>query len=214
MGDQERLVLSRAGLLGMCAQPCGSYGDEDPRDSADPLSSLTLWPARQLGLHRRSTQQAQTDCFPLLKDGCPSCILGSTWYIHHQLCTCVQLSATLWYPIERSPPGSSVHGILQARIREWVAIISSRGSSRPRDGTCLSCVSCIGRRVLYHWATWDALSITTAKPKGSGGDVSSLQGSERTSDAHQNSTHITASLASNWDLLVWTSGQHPKKSGY
>ena len=42
MGDQERLVLSRAGLLGMCAQPCGSYGDEDPRDSADPLSSLTL----------------------------------------------------------------------------------------------------------------------------------------------------------------------------
>ena len=49
-----------------------------------------------------------------------------------------------------SPPGSSAHGILQARILEWVAISSSRGSSRPRDQTC---VSCIGRRVLYHWAT-------------------------------------------------------------
>ena len=48
-----------------------------------------------------------------------------------------------------SPPGSSVHGILQARIQEWVAISSSRGSSRPRDGTRVSCVSSIGRRVLY-----------------------------------------------------------------
>ena len=46
-----------------------------------------------------------------------------------------------------SPPGSSVHGISQARILEWVAISSSRGSSRPRDRTL---VSCIGRQVLYH----------------------------------------------------------------
>ena len=44
-----------------------------------------------------------------------------------------------------SPPGSSVHGILQARTREWVAVPSSRGSSRPRDGTCIFCV---GRRIL------------------------------------------------------------------
>ena len=40
-----------------------------------------------------------------------------------------------------SPPGSSVHGILQARILEWVAIPSSRGSFQPRDGTCISYVS-------------------------------------------------------------------------
>ena len=44
-----------------------------------------------------------------------------------------------------SPPGSSVHGISQARILEWVAISFSRGSSRPRDGTY---VSCIGRQML------------------------------------------------------------------
>ena len=49
-----------------------------------------------------------------------------------------------------SPPGSSVHGILQARILEWVAMPSSRGSSRPRDQTHISYISCIGRRVLYH----------------------------------------------------------------
>ena len=49
-----------------------------------------------------------------------------------------------------SPPGSSVHGILQARILEWVAISFSRGSSRPRDQTHASYVSCTGRQVLYH----------------------------------------------------------------
>ena len=43
-----------------------------------------------------------------------------------------------------SPPGSSVHGILPARILEWVAISSSRGPSRSRDQTCVCCGSCIG----------------------------------------------------------------------
>ena len=52
-------------------------------------------------------------------------------------------------PMICSPPDSSVHGILQARILEWVDISFSRGSSRPRDWTCVSYVFCIGRRVLY-----------------------------------------------------------------
>ena len=51
--------------------------------------------------------------------------------------------------VDCSPPGFSVHGIFQTRIREWVAISSSRRSSRPRDWTC---VSCIGRWILYHWS--------------------------------------------------------------
>ena len=55
-----------------------------------------------------------------------------------------------------SPPGSVVSGILQARVLEWVAISFSRGSSQPRDQTRVSCVSCIGRQILYHWATWEA----------------------------------------------------------
>ena len=41
---------------------------------------------------------------------------------------------------DRSPPGSSVHGISQARIREWVALSFSRASSWPRDWTCMSCI--------------------------------------------------------------------------
>ena len=51
--------------------------------------------------------------------------------------------------MDHSPPGSSVHGILQARILEWVAMPSSRGPSRPRDLTHVSYVFSTGRQVLY-----------------------------------------------------------------
>ena len=48
--------------------------------------------------------------------------------------------------MDYSPLGSSVHGILQARILEWVAMPSSKGSSPPRDQICVSCISCIAGR--------------------------------------------------------------------
>ena len=47
----------------------------------------------------------------------------------------------------------------QARMLEWVAISSSRRSSRPRDRTNVSCISCLGRQVLYHCTTWGALIL-------------------------------------------------------
>ena len=56
-----------------------------------------------------------------------------------------------------SPPGSSVHGISQARILEWAAISFSRGSSWPRNQTWVYWIFCIGRWVLYllsHWGSW------------------------------------------------------------
>ena len=52
-----------------------------------------------------------------------------------------QSCRTLCDPMDCSPPGSSVHGILQARMLEWVAILLSRGSYRPRDRTWFSCIS-------------------------------------------------------------------------
>ena len=58
--------------------------------------------------------------------------------------------------VDCSPPGSSVHGILQARKLEWVAISLSRGSSWARDQTH---VSCIDRWVLHHWATRETCCI-------------------------------------------------------
>ena len=63
----------------------------------------------------------------------------------------LQSCLTLCNPMDYSPPGSSVHGILQARILEWGAISFSRGSSWARDQTCISWVSYTGRQVLHHW---------------------------------------------------------------
>ena len=62
----------------------------------------------------------------------------------------LQSCPTLCNPMDCSPPGSSVPGILQARMLERVAVPSSKGPSRSRDQTCVSYVSCIGRQVLYH----------------------------------------------------------------
>ena len=53
-------------------------------------------------------------------------------------CSVAQLSLTLCDSMDHSPPGSSVHGVLQARILEWVAYPFSRGSSQPRDQTWVS----------------------------------------------------------------------------
>ena len=61
-----------------------------------------------------------------------------------------QSCPTLCDPMDCSPQSSSVHGILQARVLEWVAISFSRGSSRPRDWTQVSCIA--GRRFNL-WAT-------------------------------------------------------------
>ena len=65
----------------------------------------------------------------------------------------VQLFATLWTAVHKIPLSM---GILQARILEWSAMTSSSGSFWPRDWTCISCRSCIGRLILYCWATWEA----------------------------------------------------------
>ena len=64
-----------------------------------------------------------------------------------------------------SPPGSSLHGVSQARILEWVAISFSRGSSWPRDQTW---ISGIAGENLYHWATREAhVDTASRKPKPS-----------------------------------------------
>ena len=66
-------------------------------------------------------------------------------FSHVQLCN----------PMDCSLPGSSIHGILQVRTLEWVAMPSSRGFSQPRDWTCVSYVYCID---------WQAGSLPLAPP--------------------------------------------------
>ena len=61
-------------------------------------------------------------------------------------CLIAESCPALCDPVDCSPPGSSVHGILQARILEWAAVSVSRGCSQPRDQTHISCT---GRRVLF-----------------------------------------------------------------
>ena len=81
------------------------------------------------------------------------------------VCLVAQSCLTPCNTMDGSPPGSSVHGILQARKLEWVAIPFSRGSSRPRNQTW---VSCIAGRFFTIWATREAPRILLSpKPPGS-----------------------------------------------
>ena len=95
------------------------------------------------GLHSLS----HTSCLTLLfRQAVPefyalyACVCAKSHQSHLTLCNLMDCSL----------PGSSVHGILQARTLEGIAVPSSRGPSQPRDQTCISCISCIGRRLLYH----------------------------------------------------------------
>ena len=72
-----------------------------------------------------------------------------------------QSCLTLWDLMDCSLPGSSVYGIFEGRVLEWVAISSFRGASQPKDQTHFSCVSCIGRWIIYHWTTWEAQTCPT-----------------------------------------------------
>ena len=74
-----------------------------------------------------------------------------------------QLCLTLCDPMDCSPPGSSVHGILQARILEWVAIPFSRGSYQPRNPTR---VSCFAGGFFTSWATFPVVEAANSAISG------------------------------------------------
>ena len=73
-----------------------------------------------------------------------------------QPCSVTPSCLTLCDPKDCSQPGSSVHGIFQARILKWVALPSSWGSTWSRDQTCVCCVSCASRGILYHYKPLNA----------------------------------------------------------
>ena len=72
------------------------------------------------------------------------------WIFILCMLSCFSHVLTFCDPMDHSLPDSCVHGILQARLLEWVAMPFYRGSSQPRDQTRVSYVSCIGKHVLYH----------------------------------------------------------------
>ena len=116
-------------------------------DDGEGRGLLTVFGEPQISPVRRDTPHR----LPLLS----SC--GGRWlYLRTFLHTLqmqshhVRAQSTVCNPVDCSPPDSSLQGILQGRILEWVAVSSSRESFQPRDRTRVSYVSCIGRWVLYH----------------------------------------------------------------
>ena len=108
-------------------------------------------PSLQLGSDLQACQQVRQLCTKLVQrnrhmysDVCAVCVCV---YVVAQSCP------TLCNPMDCSPPGSSVHGILQERLVQWVAIPFSKGSSWPRDQTQ---VSCIAGRFFTIWTTREA----------------------------------------------------------
>ena len=118
-------------------KPCAS---ESPRCCQNPLIH---------GLPARHTESEPLRVITWTK----------VWETLPEVCVCsvIQLCPTLCDPTDYSPPGSSVHGIFQTRILDWVAISSSRASSQPRDQTSISCVSFIGRQIPYHLGHLESL---------------------------------------------------------
>ena len=91
------------------------------------------------------------------------------------VCVYAQSAPTLCNHVDCSLPGSSIHGIFPVRIQKWVAISSSRASSRPRDQACVSCIA--GR---FFTDTREALSLNDLPQRGKQPEISKcLQNSEK-----------------------------------
>ena len=96
-----------------------------------------------------------------------------------------------------SPPGSSVFGIFQARILEWVAIPCSRGSSLPRDWTH---ISCIARQILYCWSTREAPQKKKKIVVDLSNRILCQSGSQQKSKSHTSKIieHLIIALFTKW----------------
>ena len=133
------VVCSKKKKKKMWAAHQGSH--EKQQSPREGLWNSLILPAQWEG----SSSQAG-DRLGLCSRGCPAHFHPR--YVH--ACLLTQSCPTLYDPMDCSLPGSSVHGILQARILDWVAMPFSRGSSGPRSQTQVSSISHMGRWILYH----------------------------------------------------------------
>ena len=109
----------------------------------------------------------------------------------------VQLCPTLCNPMDYSPPGSSVHGILQTRIVGWVAMPSSRGPSQPRDQTPVSCIAgrfCTIWEITSLHPKWIKMNLFTNTP---------LSTHERRKTWVAISLHKIVTLTKEWHEFRW-----------
>ena len=169
--DGRKLAFCRSALS--CGLSCNVHnslrdGGQDPRTSqmenpSEVQRNEATCPHPALGRPRSEADGKGCGVSPLSKfqsglplpgrEGTSILIHTHTFYqstygtlLHNgHVCSVTQSCPTICDPMDCSPPGSSVHGILLARILEWVANDSSRGFSQPRDRTHVSRSSCIGK---------------------------------------------------------------------
>ena len=91
---------------------------------------------------------------------CPHPNPRNLWMWPYMYAQSLQSCLTLCNPMDCNLPGSSLHGILQARILEWVAVPSFRESSQSRDQNCVLHLTYISRQVLYHYCHMGSPNMT------------------------------------------------------
>ena len=128
-------------LYGVMCERCRLWG----RTESDTTEATLRQQYAGASLYRSSCPNSMLSDIIMM----PKVCYGGT-FTSHMNAKSLQSCLTLCDTTDYNPPGSSVHGIFQARILERVAIPFSRGSSQPRDQTHVSCISCIGGWVLYH----------------------------------------------------------------
>ena len=142
----------------------GVQADRTWPEDADFRPTLWVIPTswRSLPSHYSSRGNAASDMNRLLVSGRKDVLPPNSAFSQLQIQRyragirgCAQSHLTLCDLMDCSPPGSSLHGIFQARILKWIAVSFSR-SSQPRDWTCVSWGSCIGSQILYLCATREA----------------------------------------------------------
>ena len=104
---------------------------------------LALWESIELrNASLGKYKSSKCEVWFLLNEYCFCTVINLKNHKSETLCVLSCFSRVwLWDPVDGSPPGSSVHGILQARTLEWAAISFFRGSSWPRNWTCITCAA-------------------------------------------------------------------------
>ena len=150
----------------------------------------SFWPRDQTCVSYASCTGRRVGSLPLAPPACCACVLS------HSSC---QLSAALWTQTSRC---LFVHGFLQARILEWIAMPFSKGSSRPGNQTCDFWVSCVAGRFFTHWVTWEAPGVIQMKGTAFQGRLFWLEcvGSLRHLENKQHGL----------DPQLWNTGQHSR----
>ena len=140
-----------------------SWGRGYPRIKRDMISSSWGWPSDGkddcLSMNHQQVYSERSSVCGVSGETCMCCVLWwkQPWWTSVWVCACsVTAVVSDCNFMDCSLPGSSVRGILQARILEWGAMPSSRDSPWPRSWTWITCASCIAGRFFTHWATWEA----------------------------------------------------------